>query len=198
MHKLLVSFTPSVGQEHYVDAPAGRRQPRRGAAAGDGERDAGRPAERPRGDGAALPVQPAHLLRRSPRALFVSLNTLKSHVRTVYRKLGVASRADAVEAGRRSASSDGVGIVAETADRWPPQPLPDPVPDQARILAFCCANSASVSTPWALQVGELGQLIGGATARRGDVLHVGLELVLSGLGLLVDPARLIDLPRAIR
>jgi LuxR family maltose regulon positive regulatory protein len=32
--------------------------------------------------------------------LFVSLNTLKSHVRSVYRKLGVASRADAVGAGR--------------------------------------------------------------------------------------------------
>ena len=34
-------------------------------------------------------------------ALFVSLNTLKSHVRAVYRKLGVASRADAVDTGRR-------------------------------------------------------------------------------------------------
>jgi LuxR family maltose regulon positive regulatory protein len=34
-------------------------------------------------------------------ALYVSLNTLKSHVRSVYRKLGVASRADAVVAGRQ-------------------------------------------------------------------------------------------------
>ena len=34
-------------------------------------------------------------------ALFVSLNTLKSHVRAVYRKLDVATRADAVDAGRR-------------------------------------------------------------------------------------------------
>jgi LuxR family maltose regulon positive regulatory protein len=34
-------------------------------------------------------------------ALFVSVNTLKSHVRAVYRKLGVASRADAVDTGRR-------------------------------------------------------------------------------------------------
>jgi LuxR family maltose regulon positive regulatory protein len=33
-------------------------------------------------------------------ALFVSLNTLKSHVKTVYRKLAVACRADAVAAGR--------------------------------------------------------------------------------------------------
>jgi LuxR family maltose regulon positive regulatory protein len=36
-------------------------------------------------------------------ALYVSLNTLKSHVRAVYRKLGVSSRADAVEAGRAHA-----------------------------------------------------------------------------------------------
>jgi LuxR family transcriptional regulator, maltose regulon positive regulatory protein len=34
-------------------------------------------------------------------ALFVSVNTLKSHVRAVYRKLAVASRGDAVDAGRR-------------------------------------------------------------------------------------------------
>ena len=34
-------------------------------------------------------------------ALYVSLNTLKSHVKSVYRKLGVASRREAVEAGRQ-------------------------------------------------------------------------------------------------
>ncbi len=33
-------------------------------------------------------------------ALYVSLNTLKSHVKSVYRKLGVASRREAVEVGR--------------------------------------------------------------------------------------------------
>jgi LuxR family transcriptional regulator, maltose regulon positive regulatory protein len=33
-------------------------------------------------------------------ALFVSLNTLKTHVKAVYRKLGVASRGDAVSVGR--------------------------------------------------------------------------------------------------
>ena len=33
-------------------------------------------------------------------ALFVSLNTLKTHVKAVYRKLAVASRADAVSVGR--------------------------------------------------------------------------------------------------
>jgi LuxR family maltose regulon positive regulatory protein len=35
------------------------------------------------------------------RGLYVSPNTLKSHVRSVYRKLGVASRAEAVDAGRQ-------------------------------------------------------------------------------------------------
>jgi len=34
-------------------------------------------------------------------ALYISLNTLKSHVRTVYRKLGATSRAEAVDAGRQ-------------------------------------------------------------------------------------------------
>lgn len=34
-------------------------------------------------------------------ALFVSMNTLKTHVRAVYRKLGVVARADAVDTGRR-------------------------------------------------------------------------------------------------
>jgi len=32
----------------------------------------------------------------------VSVNTLKSHVRSVYRKLGVESRRGAVDAGRRA------------------------------------------------------------------------------------------------
>ncbi len=32
--------------------------------------------------------------------LYVSLNTLKSHVKSIYRKLDVASRAQAVEVGR--------------------------------------------------------------------------------------------------
>ena len=34
-------------------------------------------------------------------ALFISLNTLKSHVRSVYRKLGATSRAEAIDAGRQ-------------------------------------------------------------------------------------------------
>ncbi len=34
-------------------------------------------------------------------ALYISINTMKTHVRTIYRKLGVCSRVQAVEAGRR-------------------------------------------------------------------------------------------------
>ena len=33
--------------------------------------------------------------------LYISVNTLKSHVKAVYRKLGVATRAEAVIEGRR-------------------------------------------------------------------------------------------------
>jgi LuxR family maltose regulon positive regulatory protein len=40
-------------------------------------------------------------LREVADQLFVSTNTLKSHVRRIYRKLGVASRADAVTVARR-------------------------------------------------------------------------------------------------
>jgi ATP/maltotriose-dependent transcriptional regulator MalT len=35
-------------------------------------------------------------------SLFVSPNTLKTHAKRIYRALGVANRADAVEAGRRA------------------------------------------------------------------------------------------------
>ena len=34
--------------------------------------------------------------------LFISVNTLKTHLKAVYRKLGVATRAEAVAAARRS------------------------------------------------------------------------------------------------
>jgi DNA-binding CsgD family transcriptional regulator len=39
--------------------------------------------------------------REIASALFVSHNTLKSHVSNLYRKLGVGSRDEAVELGRR-------------------------------------------------------------------------------------------------
>ena len=36
-------------------------------------------------------------------ALYVSVNTVRSHVKAIYRKLGVNSRVDAVRHGSRSA-----------------------------------------------------------------------------------------------
>ena len=38
--------------------------------------------------------------REIAAALYVSVNTLKSHVRSIFRKLAVTSRADAVNIGR--------------------------------------------------------------------------------------------------
>ncbi len=40
--------------------------------------------------------------REIAAALYVSLNTLKTHIKSVYRKLGVTSRTEAVDAGRRA------------------------------------------------------------------------------------------------
>lgn len=100
VHTLLVSFAPQQGQEGYVDAllTAASRgvapvRARQGATLVD-----------------PLSAREATVLRylcsrltyqEIAAALYVSINTLKSHVRTIYRKLGVATRADAVDVGRR-------------------------------------------------------------------------------------------------
>ena len=39
--------------------------------------------------------------REIAAALYISVNTLKTHVKSVYRKLEVASRQEAVDVGRR-------------------------------------------------------------------------------------------------
>jgi LuxR family maltose regulon positive regulatory protein len=47
-------------------------------------------------------------LREIGRELYLSLNTVKTHTHSIYRKLGVSSRIDAVDAGRtRVSSADG-------------------------------------------------------------------------------------------
>jgi ATP/maltotriose-dependent transcriptional regulator MalT len=99
--KLLLSFTPDRGQDRYVeDLLATARHvvaPVRAAMAPTlveplSSREV-----------TVLRYLCSRLTYREiAAALFVSLNTLKTHVKSVYRKLGVASRADAVEAGRRS------------------------------------------------------------------------------------------------
>lgn len=100
VHKLLVSFPSGARQELYVDAL---------------QVAAGRGVAPMRATGGAELVDPLtarevtvlrYLCSRLTyqeiaAGLYVSPNTLKSHVRTVYRKLEVATRADAVDVGRR-------------------------------------------------------------------------------------------------
>ena len=100
VHKLLLSFAPDAGQATYLAAlldAAGREVAPVRAKAGSPLVDPLSPRE--------LTVLRYLCTRLTYQeiaaALFVSLNTLKSHVRTVYRKLGAASRAEAVDTGRR-------------------------------------------------------------------------------------------------
>jgi LuxR family maltose regulon positive regulatory protein len=100
VHKLLVSCTPDRSEGPYVDsllAMASREVAPLRVAAVQALVDplSGREVTVLRYLCSRLTYQ------EIAGALYVSLNTLKSHVRTVYRKLDVASRADAVAAGRR-------------------------------------------------------------------------------------------------
>ncbi len=100
--ELLASFTPDGSQERYVDALL--------AAAADHVVLASLKPETPEILVDPLSARELTVLRylcsrltyqEIASALYVSLNTLKSHVKSVYRKLDVASRAEAVDAGRR-------------------------------------------------------------------------------------------------
>jgi LuxR family maltose regulon positive regulatory protein len=101
VHKLLLSYPPENGEEQYVEdllaVTSNMLAPVRA-----------RKAQTLVEPLSAREVTVLRYLcsrltyREIAAALYVSLNTLKSHVRSVYRKLGVESRADAVEAGRRS------------------------------------------------------------------------------------------------
>ena len=100
VHRLLMSYAPSRGEERYVEEllAAARRivAPVRSEVA---------PALVEPLSSRELTVLRFLCSRLTYReiaaALYVSPNTLKSHVKSVYRKLDVASRAEAVDAGRR-------------------------------------------------------------------------------------------------
>jgi LuxR family maltose regulon positive regulatory protein len=100
VHRALRSFTPSPDQRAYVqrllDVAGSVVAPvRAGAASTLVEQLSDREVT-------VLRYLCSRLTQQEmAAALFVSVNTMKSHVRNVYRKLGVASRAEAVEAGRR-------------------------------------------------------------------------------------------------
>ncbi len=104
VHKLLLSFAPDGAQAPYVDdlltattlivAPASR--------------EAGTPLVEPLSSREVTVLRylcSRLTYREIAAALYVSLNTLKTHVKNVYRKLGVATREDAVTVGRR------VGVI---------------------------------------------------------------------------------------
>ena len=52
---------------------------------------------------AVLRLLPGHLsLRQIGQQLSLSQNTIKTHVRAIYRKLGVSARSDAIQQARRT------------------------------------------------------------------------------------------------
>ena len=60
--------------------------------------------------------------REAALRAYLSINTVKTHLRTAYRKLGVTNRADAIERARV------LGLMAsptEGAERLPGDPGPD-------------------------------------------------------------------------
>ena len=95
----------------------GRAAPARARAAGDGPPsarrtscssasqgrpagaggDAGRPTHRPRARDPALPADAAARSRTSPRSSTSPPNTVRTHLKSIYRKLDVGQRRDAVE-----------------------------------------------------------------------------------------------------
>ena len=51
---------------------------------------------------AVLRFLPSHMTNEEiSQALFLSINTVKTHLRSAYRKLGVGSRREAIARGRR-------------------------------------------------------------------------------------------------
>ena len=100
VHRLLASYAPEASEEAYLDelmaatsttvAP-GRAEPGPALVEHLSDREV-----------AVLRYLSSRLTYREiAAALYISVNTLKTHVKSVYRKLEVASRQEAVDVGRR-------------------------------------------------------------------------------------------------
>ena len=100
VRKLLMSVTPDRASQHYL------------AQLIETNETSSAPVRRMAMSGMVEPLSARELTvlrylasrltyQEIARALYVSLNTMKSHVRNVYRKLGVVCRDDAVAAGRQ-------------------------------------------------------------------------------------------------
>ena len=102
------------------DATGGRRA---GAAAGLERREGGADAELSEREIAVLRLLATDLSQREIGSqLYVSFNTVKSHTRTLFRKLGVTSRADAVARGRELGSSESTWVNPGVGDARSPSP----------------------------------------------------------------------------
>ena len=78
------------------------QSPSRAAAAGPSRCAQGEVPALTASELAVLRLLRSHLTNQEiAEALFLSVNTVKTHLRSVYRKLGVQSRREAVDSGRR-------------------------------------------------------------------------------------------------
>ena len=151
VHHLLLSCTPAASQERYVEdllAATSRILP---------------PARADVAPALVEPLSPREVIvlrylcsrltyREIAAALYVSLNTLKSHVRSMYRKLAVASRADAVDVGRCRRSD----LIALVTSPSPPRSRRPMFIASGEELGLLLLELGVGDDALRLQVGELG------------------------------------------
>jgi LuxR family maltose regulon positive regulatory protein len=101
----LVEIQAWIAPEPWLDRVRRAASPQAGGTLSDPSRPGDHLTER---ELEVLRMLPSRLtLREIAGELFISVNTLKFHLRVIYRKLGVGSRAEAIEVARRRASPTG-------------------------------------------------------------------------------------------